>query len=455
MVSSGHALRLFSDRVMLGHHSSISLKAAMSGGIAHFTLMCFFVGLVTYANTFVAQYCGAGEEKRAGLAVWQAIYLALVGGLVLIACNGLARPLFTWFAHEEAVIREEVTYFRILNLFSMLPLLVAALGALWAGRGRTWIIALIECPVVLINIALNYVLIFGEYGFPCWGIFGAAVATSFSSLVGLVLSALLFFTSENRKRFCTWPKRTLDWILLRQMLRYGSPAGFHICLDLAAFTFFINLLGRLGPLAHEASSVAFSVNAVVFIPMIGLGTSIAVLVGQAIGGREPEKGAQAVRTGCALVTVYALIILISFLTLSGPIIDVFARRGDVAQHEMLEVAKILLRYIAAYMLFDGIWIVINSAIKGAGDTRFSMWAGILMSWGALALPSYVAYRLGADLWFQWKILVGYVMLASGVFYLRYRGGRWKSMSVIDEGGSAQGFQDTAAVGREVGVDGSL
>ncbi|HAS83721.1 MAG TPA: MATE family efflux transporter, partial [Verrucomicrobia bacterium] len=91
MASSGHALRLFADRVMLAWYSPTAIAAAMPAGLACFCLMCFFLGTAGYASTFVAQYAGAGERKRIGLSIWQGVYIALAGGVVVGLCAPAAR----------------------------------------------------------------------------------------------------------------------------------------------------------------------------------------------------------------------------------------------------------------------------------------------------------------------------------------------------------------------------
>ena len=111
------------------------------------------------------------------------------------------------------------------------------------------------------------------------------------------------------------------------------------------------------------------------------------------------------------------------------------------------MAVICLRYIATYLLFDALYILYSHAIKGAGDTRFAMVAGLVLSWGTLVLPCYVAMRLSASIWAMWMILVVHVGLAGIVFYLRYRGGKWQSMSVIEDSPAAKAM----AIGSEVDI----
>ena len=104
----------------------------------------------------------------------------------------------------------------------------------------------------------------------------------------------------------------------------------------------------------------------------------------------------------------------------------------------------MLRFIAAYLLFDGMFILYGNAIKGAGDTRFAMIMGAGMAWCLFALPCIGAYALGASVWVLWYICVGYIMISGLVFYLRYRTGKWKTMRVIEAAsGKGEGADGTA------------
>jgi MATE family multidrug resistance protein len=126
------------------------------------------------------------------------------------------------------------------------------------------------------------------------------------------------------------------------------------------------------------------------------------------------------------------VLAVLFIAMPRLILSPFARPADPLQPATLAAAARCLRYITAYLMFDTMCIIYSHAIKGAGDTRFSMWMGLALSWGVLVVPSYVAYRAGASAWTLWSILVGQVVLAGLVFYGRYRGGKWQSMKAIED-----------------------
>jgi len=432
MASSGHALRLFADRVMLAQYSQTAIAAAMPAGLASFCLMCFFIGTAGYAGTFVAQYDGAGRPERTGPAVWQGLYVALAGGVLVGLTAPAARWLFTWMAHGPAVIEAQIVYFQVLVRFSVTGIMLAAINGFWSGRGKTAVVMGIEVFCAIANVILNRALIFGLWGFPELGILGAGLATGLSNLMGLLVALALFLSPGARARFGTYPRRTLDLPLMRRLLRFGSPAGVQFALELIAFNLFIVLLGRFGSMELEAANIAFSINALAFLPLIGLGMTVSILVGQGVGAGRIEAARRAVRSALILAFGYNAVLGLLFSAAPGWILSIFTRAGDAGQIETLRLAAIYMRFITAYLVFDGLYIIFSHAIRGAGDTRFAMQAGLVLAWGTLVSPAFIAYYAGASATILWIILVAHVMLAGLLFLWRYRTGRWVHMRVIEE-----------------------
>lgn len=433
MASSGHAIRLLADRIMLAHYSQDAIAAALPAGLTCFMLMSFFLGTAGYVNTFVAQYTGARRPARVGISVWQGLYLALFGGvLIALSADLVAGPIFKLMGHAPSVQREQVRYFTTLSRFSPAPIMLATLLAFWSGRGRTRVVMLIELACAVCNVVINYLLIFGRAGFPEMGMVGAGIGTGLSSLLGLIVAYTLFMLPANRRRFNTRPARTLDLKLLRRLVTYGAPNGLEFMLGLTAFNTFVAMVGRYGVSALEAANMAFGLNAVAFIPIIGLGMTASILVGQGIGAGRIDTARRAVRNSLLIALVYVGVMCAFFVFTPGIVLSVFARQGDVLQQEALDMARRCLRFIAAYLLFDATYITYNHAIKGAGDTRFAMIASISLAWGTLVLPCGVVLYLDGSVWTLWRILVAHVVLAAVVMYARYRSGKWEHMKVVEE-----------------------
>ena len=432
LATSSHALRLFADRVMLSQYAPEALAAAMPAGLTAFCLMAFFIGTAGYASTFVSQYTGSGQSDKTGAAVWQAIWIALAGGILIGATAYFSEHIIGWMQHSEDVQAYQVPYYETLVQLSFSAILLAALNAFWSGRGHTRVVMGIELLTAAGNIILNYLLIFGRLGFPELGITGAGLATGISSIGGCLLAFCLFLRPENRRRFGTWPRHCIQPALLKRMLRYGLPNGTQFALEIVAFNLFVIFLGRFGTSELEAANIAFGLNALAFLPLVGLGMAAAILVGQCVGAGQIADAKQYVRIAIWLSVGYNVIVGAFMLFAPQLLISWFIREGDLAQAEALRLSTIYLRFIAAYLFFDGFFIIYSHAIRGAGDTRFAMKAGLILSWITLAAPAWLLQRFSPVAIPLWYVLVGHIFLAGIVFGIRYRKGAWTRMRVVEE-----------------------
>lgn len=436
MASAGHALNLFCDRMMLGRYSAEAVAAAMPSGLTSFTISCIFLGTVGYVNSFVAQYTGAGEQKRVGLSIWQGVFLALFGGLFMATGWFWGGWLMTQFGHAEAVLQQEIVYFKLLSIFAWIPLLIAAFSSFWSGRGLTMTIMIVNFIMVFSNIPFNYAFIYGNWGAPELGIRGAAYGTILSGLVGLSAFLILFFRRRNREIYATWPPR-FEAGLFGRIIRFGAPNGVQLLLELSSFNIFVILLGNVGGSAlekmrvQEATTIAFSLNSIAFIPMLGLGQTISILVGQSVGAGLPAAAKRAVANGRFLVMAYMTVMTIIFAFFPGPLLSLFVRAGDASQVVTMELARTFVIFVAMFTFCDGIQMLYVSAIKGAGDTAFAMWGSAILSWVIWIIPSLIAMKFNAPVNFYWGVLVFYTFFIAGVFYLRFRQGKWRKMCVIE------------------------
>lgn len=425
LASSGHAIRLVADRIMLARYSQAAIAASMPAGLSCFVLMSFFIGTAGYVNTFVAQYSGAGQ------AVWQGLYLSLLGGLLIAILGETGEVLFALMGHAAEVQVQQVDYFRILCRLSAPGIMLATILGFWSGRGRTYVVMGVELLAAGMNILLNHALIFGRWGLPEMGITGAGAATGISNMVALLAALGLFFASSNRHRFGTWPHKTFNPAMLIRLLRFGIPNGMQFMLDLAAFNIFVVFLGRFGTEALEATNMAFGLNACSFIPLLGIGLTASILVGQCVGAGRIDVAQIAVRRCMLIALAYTIGLGVFLIFQPLLVLRMFQRGDDPGQAATIQMAVHFVRFIAVYLIFDAMYIVYHHAIKGAGDTRFAMFMGLAISWGTLVLPCVIAYKTGASIWTMWIIFVGHVILAGVLFYWRYRTGAWKNMRVIE------------------------
>jgi len=434
IISTGSwSIQHFVDRMFLTWHSPQSIAAVTPAGMLNFSILSLFIGTAGYVNTFVAQYHGAGREHRIGPALWQGLYVALFGGIAVLGFIPPAERIFALIGHDAGVQAGEVLYFRILCMGAVPVIVAYTLAGFFSGRGETRPVMWINIAGTLVNVVMDYLLIFGNGGFPELGIAGAGISTVASAVFTMTLYIVLILRRTNRDRFRTLAGWRFDSGLFGRLMRFGIPNGIQFFLEIAGYTVFIILVGRAGMAELAATNIAININSVAFLPMIGLGMAITVLVGRFLGEGRPAAAERSVWSGFHITFLYmgtiaALYVLFPDLFLA----PYAARSGDADFETIRSMAVVLLRFVALYSLFDAMNIVFSYAIKGAGDTTFIMGVIAVSSVFVLVIPIYIALVIfSAHIYVGWAITALFIMVLGTTFLVRFLGGKWKTMRVIE------------------------
>jgi len=425
----------FTDRVFLANYSLDAIAAALPAGITAFLFISFFLGTAQYLNVFVAQYSGSGRPQRIGAVLWQGIYFSVLSGAALGGLSFLAEAVFQIGGHAIEVQILEAVYFRVLCLGSGILIAGTALSCFFSGRGQTRLVMIITMIGTLFNIPLDYALINGIWFFPEWGILGAAIATVMSWTLVTFIFALLVFTKENDGTFNVLTHRAVEAGLFGRLMRYGIPSAIQFSLDIFAFTFFIFMVGRIGKVQLAATNIVFSINSLAFMPMMGFSLGTSTLVGQALGRNRVNDAVAAAKSTIHIVLGYIFLLLILFLVLPQPLLELFRPRHLAPQDyaPIIAIGINLLRFVAAYIFFDALYMVCIGVLKGAGDTRFIMFSIAALSLFIMILPVYIGVEVfGAGLYYAWSCATGFVFFLFAVSFWRYRQGRWKELRVIEQ-----------------------
>ena len=424
----------FTDRLFLSHYSVDAIAAALPASIAALTLTLTLSGVCGYTSVLIAQYIGSNAPHRVGSALWQGIWSSLAGALLLSLAWWLAEPGFAFVGHEPEVQKLEVTYFRTLIAGSCFSLLIPTLSGFFSGIGRTRTVMIADTAAAAVNIPLDYLFIFGGFGIPPLGILGAGLATVIGWMVGVAIMALVIFTRENDRIYGVLSGFRFEWGMFRRLLRYGLPGGLNFFMELIAFAWFSLEVGRFGKEALAASNIAFSVNSLIFVPMLGLNFTAAVLVGQAMG-RGNARQAERITANTLHLALFYMLPLAAFTAVAaGPLMDLFSP-GDLDLAEFVRVREmgvLFLYFIAIYSLVDAANVVYFGALKGAGDTLgilYVLLGGLVF---LLVLPIVSLHYLDAATVINyWIVFTAYVMLlAAAIVYRFYRRG-WHRIRVVE------------------------
>lgn len=419
---------------MLSWHSRAEMAAVTPGGITYFTICCFFQGTAQYVNTLVAQSYGAGNRVGCSKAVWQGVWFSVASLPFLFVSIPLGSWVLGHTGHELNLIELEKQYFTILMYSSVSLPINAALSSFFSGRGRTSFVLYGNLMGNLGNILIDYLLIFGKFGFPEMGIEGAAIATAATNFIPTVYWAYLFLGKQYQEKYRTRKETHFDRKIFSTLLRFGIPSGGQFILDIGSFTAFVLIVGKLGEMDLAVTNIALSIETLSFLPMVGMSIATSAIVGKYIGRKQINKAEQRAYCALGLALIYSGLVAAFFFAAPEFLLSLFRPYQETqADFEpLLARGVVIVRIIAAYTLFDTVFIILNGALKGAGDTKFTMWAQVVASWIFFVPPVYMMTTyFGLGIIAGWFWLLVYVTAIGTVFWLRFRSGHWKTIHLFD------------------------
>lgn len=422
---------IFTDRLFLARLGPASMNAAMAGGLTAFMMMTFFIGLTGYVTALAAQYLGAGRKEGCALVVSQAALLSLLATPVILTLRPLAHLLFRIMDLPMEQLEPQRIYFDILLYGVILVMLRNCLSCFFSGIGRTRVVMVSAMVAMLVNAAANYVLIFGKLGLPALGIRGAAWGTLFGSLCAFLVLLAAYLGRGNRREYKVPAALRFDREVMAKLLRFGSPAGVEMFLNLLAFTVMIMIFHGHGPVTATAVTIVFNWDLVSFVPLLGIQVGVVSLVGRYVGAGRPDIAERATRSGLKMACAYSLMILVLFVSLPGELVSVFEpREADAIFSRATPLATTMVRLAAFYVLADAVMLVYSGALRGAGDTFWAMCASVALHW--LLVPVLILFLkvLALPPQSAWLVLIVFLLGFSGLFYLRYRSGKWKTLAMV-------------------------
>ena len=400
------------DTIMVGKLGPAAIAGVSLGNVLFFTIAIAGLGLLLGLDTLVSQSFGAGDVRDCHRSLVQGIYLSIfLTPLLMLIVAALTPMLASWRVHAD-VVEVAIPYLKTLN-WGMFPLLLyVATRRYLQGMNlvRPVMFALISAN--LVNWLGNLLLIDGRFGLPALGTVGSGIATFVGRIwmAGVLVAAIIL--QDLRKRTdLRHTSLAVDWPRLRSLLAIGTPTAIQITLEVGVFAAAAVLAGRLGTRQLAAHEVVLNVISVAFTVPLGISSAAAARVGQAIGRRDPQGAAlagwSAIILGAGFMTAFVLAFSLAPRTILG---TYTADRG------VITTGVSLLFVAALFQIFDGTQVIASGALRGAGETKASMFCNLVAHWG-LGLPVgyLLAFEAGWGLIGLWVgLMVGLVVAGSAL-----------------------------------------
>ncbi len=392
----GHMTVAFADNVMVGQLGAAELAAVSLGNSFFFLAMSLAIGFATAITPIVAEADSSKNIPGVKDALKHGLILCSIMGVSLYLLLMLVKPIMFEMNQPIEVVKLAIPYLNFIAL-SIIPLTIfEALKRFSDGLSNTKYPMYATVLANVINIALNYLLIFGYYGFPKLGITGAAIGTLVSRIIMAIFLWIIFINKEKFKKYIfNLNFKIINSSIFKKIIDLGFPSALQMLFEVGIFTCAIWLSGVLGKNFQAANQIAFNLSAMTF--MIGVGLNVAAMI--RVGN---QKGlADFVSLRRIAFSIFLLVILIEivfafmFFTLRDWLPTLYLDTENVAKlienQEVIMIASELLIIVALFQIFDGLQVVILGALRGMQDVKIPTIMTFIAYW-LIGFP--ICYYLG-------------------------------------------------------------
>ena len=411
------------DAAMVGQLGKTQLAAVGLASFVNFVAAAVFMGFSSGVQAMVARRIGEGKESIAANPLNGALLLILIAAIpTSLFLSNYSVNIMSFLNDDPRVVAEGSSY------LDMRLIGILAVGMNFSFRGYLSAIKLTQfyfqtiVTMHIINIFLNYVLIFGHWGFPELGAAGAGLGTTVSLFAGTLM--YLWLTVKHTKQYgfgLHLPK--LETV--KQLVKTSVPASLQQLFFALGFTFLFWIVGKIGTDELAAAHVLTTLTLVAILPSIGFGMSAGTLVGQALGRNEVEDAYQWAWDTSKIASLFVMLISLPMFFIPELVLRIFLHEESVIQ-----IAKIPLQLVGIAIIIDAYNLVLMSALQGAGATKMVMVVSIVCQWAIfLPLAWFIGPYLGMGLTAIWLVQGLYRFFQLGWFALLWRKRDWANIDV--------------------------
>lgn len=388
--------------------------------------IAFFTAVGVGATAIIARSIGDRQVEKARNALKQSIILAVVMGVIVGIISILfAEPLLIFLGAESEVLEYAMPYFIVVAIPCVFLCLSQILSSALRGAGDTKTPMLASAIANVLNIILNYVLIFGILNFEGIGIIGAGLATTISRIIAVVILLYKLNSGKSVLKFKLKGNWSIDKELMTSITRIGIPAGAEKLIMRLGQLLYGSMIITLGTSSYIAHNIAGTIESYSYLPAMGFGMVATTLVGQNLGANNPEEAKKYAFISNTLSTILMVIIGAGFFFGAPALAALFTQ--DI---EVQGLVVTVLRIIALFQPFLSLSMVMASSLQGAGDTKFPMYSTLIGIWGIRVACGYllaVIFKLGlVGIWIAYALDI---TVRSILLLVRFMRGKWATIRI--------------------------
>jgi MATE family multidrug resistance protein len=409
------------DTIMLGWYGVDELAASVLAHSLFFIILIVGSGFAITVMPMVASAAAIDDKTSVRRSVRMGLWISIIYSIFFIPILLFSENLFLILGQEEHLAKSAQTYLRIAG-WSIVPgLLIMVLKSFFSALERPNVVLLSLIIGGMVNIILNYTLIFGNFGMPELGLTGAAIATLVTTILSiLILLYFCLFKDEYSSYLIFNNIWRIDIEAFKEVFKLGLPVGITMLAESGLFSATAVMMGWLGTNALAAHGIAIQISGITFMIYLGLANAGTVRVGRAVG-RVDNPGLKLASISVIILTIGAvLIVAFTFLSVPKPLLMLFLSPSHVDTPSIILIGVPLLAIAAIFQIADGLQVVVLGLLRGLKDTAIPMVITTICYWGVGIPCSYLFGFVfnwgGKGIWFG--LVIG-LTLASAFLSSRY------------------------------------
>lgn len=393
------------DVVMIGRLGARELAASALSVNLYSVLLFTGTGLITAAAPLIAAELGARKHsvrevrRTVRMAIWAAVLFCIPAWLILWHTQGVLLAL----GQEPQLARHSGEFMRALQWALLPALVIVALRNFVAALGNAGMALAVTVVGVFVNLAGNWLLIFGHWGFPRLGLVGAGIASTITScLMALVLAGIILVHPKLRRTHVFGRLLKPDWERLATIVRIGTPIAFTLAFEVTVFAAAVYLMGLINQTSVAAHAIALQIAAITFMVPLGISQATTIRVGLAYGARNRQWVSHAGSASLALAMGFMGLAALLIWAIPRDLASLFIDSANPANAPVLDLAVKFLFLAAIFQLADGAQVVGAAMLRGLQDTRVPMVYAAIGYWavglGGGALLAFPGGWQGVGVW---------------------------------------------------------
>lgn len=394
-----------------------------------FLLMAAFVSMNTGVTAMIARYKGRGDKEKANLVVRQGLLFTFCV-TVLLSILGVvfARPMVIFMGSTEETVTKWATQYLQIQMAGFLTMaLTSTITASLRAVGDSKTCMIYNLIANLVNVCFNWLLIYGNLGFPEMGVAGASLATVIGQLVAFIIAAAVILKGNGFLKLEFRYGFKPDKAILTDMLNIGFPAMVEQLLMRAGIIIYARTVASLGTTAYATHQVCMNIQALSFMTGQAFAVSATTLMGQSLGKRRTDM-AQAYTSRTRTVGfTFSMILAAVFVLFGRNIVGLYN-----SDPEIIRIGGQIMLIVAFLQPFQGSQFIIAGGLRGAGDTRTTAMITFVTVLLIRPITAMILVGAGFGLYGAWFALAADQMLRTALVFARYKSGKWKTIKLKTE-----------------------